>query len=506
MKKSTIQQLSIALFCLTLWSCKQPNASETPAVTAEPYRPQFHFTPEKTWTNDPNGLVYYKGEYHLFYQDNPYGVRWGHMSWGHAVSTDLLHWKHLPVAIEEYPDPNGRDSVMIFSGSAVMDRNNSSGFFQRDSAGMVAIYTSHVHSKGEQLAQHQSIAYSSDRGRTFKRFEGNPVLDIGRREFRDPKVIWYEPQQKWVMVTVIPNEFKTHFYESKDLKSWKFLSEFGPVGDTAKVWECPDLLQVTLPGETDIKKWVLIVSNSHPQGPAFVGIQYFVGEFDGTKFTADNPRRYPLYIDYGKDLYAAVTYNNLPDDRVIMIGWANNWTYGQDIPTSPWRSAMSIPRELSLYSTPDGPQLRQAPVREWMTLKGEKIADLSKNTDRSLVMNIRIKPGTSGRPGVKLFVNGDEWTMIGYDAAKKEAFVDRTHSGNVSFHTAFPSVDAAKVVPDDDGWVTMEVFVDQSIIEAFINSGQRVMTEQIFPLGSGSGIEVVEDGGEVLVEAWKVKM
>lgn len=218
----------------------------------EQFRPQFHFSPARNWTNDPNGLVYHDGEYHLFYQYNPYGNKWGHMSWGHAVSRDLIKWEHLPVAIEEYTDAEG-DSVMAFSGSAVVSGDT-----------IVAVYTSHKPSR-----QNQSIAYSTDKGRTFKRYEGNPVLDIGRKDFRDPKVTWYEPQKKWVMAVVVPDLHRVQLHESKDLKHWSLLGEFGPLGDTTKIWECPDLIQM----QDD--KWVMIVSSSHPQGGPFVGMQYF---------------------------------------------------------------------------------------------------------------------------------------------------------------------------------------------------------------------------------------
>ncbi len=311
------------------------SCSDKSNVDSEPYRPEFHFSPQRNWTNDPNGLVYYDGEYHLFFQYNPYGDQWGHMSWGHAVSKDLIHWEELPVAIEEYKDAMG-DSVMIFSGSAVVKGDS-----------IVAIYTAH-----KSNLQNQCIAVSVDRGRTFKQYEHNPVVDINRKDFRDPKVFWYEQQHKWVMAAVVPDQHKVNLYESKDLTKWDLMSEFGHVGDTTKIWECPDLFPLS-------DKWVMVISASHPQGGPFPGMQYFVGDFDGTKFTVNDSSRYPLYVDYGKDFYAGITFNNEPQGRKIMIGWADNWAYAGSIPTNPWRGAMSMARELSLYKAGDGLRLKQ---------------------------------------------------------------------------------------------------------------------------------------------------
>jgi len=389
----------------------------------ELYRPLHHFSPQKNWINDPNGLVYYEGEYHLFFQYNPYANKWGHMSWGHAVSKDLIHWKELPVAIEEYKDVEG-DSVMIFSGSAVVRQNR-----------IIAIFTGHKPGR-----QNQNIAFSSDSGRTFTLYKANPVLDIDRKDFRDPKVFWYEPQKKWVMAAVIPDQYKVNLYESKDLKSWSFLSDFGKVGDTMKIWECPDLFEVS-------NKWVLMLSGSHPQGGPFVGMQYFVGDFNGTKFTIDEPSRYPLYVDYGKDFYAGVTYNNEPNGRRIMIGWANNWAYAGDLPTSPWKGGMSLPREITL-----GPdmKLRQIPITD-MTPRKVSLA-----------------------PSDTIHVLG---CVIGYE--NDSVYLDRRNAGNISFNKNFPSIEKApaRLI---DGKVKLNIYVDQAIIEIFINDGEAVISDQMF--------------------------
>lgn len=412
---------------VVLFSCseKQKEKEDSPEL----YRPQFHFSPAKNWTNDPNGLVYFDGEYHLFFQYNPYGTQWGHMSWGHAVSTDLLTWKELPVAIEEYIDNDG-DSVMIFSGSAVVSHDT-----------LVAIYTAH-----KSTLQNQAIAYSVDRGRTFQRYANNPVLDIGRKDFRDPKVFWYEPAKKWIMAVVVPDQHKVQFHESANLKKWKLLSEFSGIGDTTKIWECPDLFQLN-------DRWVLIISNSHPQGGPFVGMQYFIGDFDGTKFTAENPSQYPLYLDHGKDFYAGVTFNNEPEGRRIMIGWVNNWAYAGAIPTSAWRGAMSFPRELSLYASDDGLRLMQTPLTKLQPRRVE-----ISPTDKIQLPN-----------GV----------VIGYNEQEKSVYFDRTKAGVTSFSKNFPSIEKApaRLI---DGKVSLLIYVDQSIVEVFINDGEAVITQQVF--------------------------
>lgn len=479
----------------------------TASAYHEQYRPAYHFSPAKNWTNDPNGLVFYEGEYHLFYQYNPYATVWGHMSWGHAVSKDLLHWENLPVALEEYVDASG-DSTMIFSGSAVADLNNTSGFFAKDSSGLVAIYTSHIHNGDTQLKQHQSIAYSKDNGRSFTRYEKNPVLDIKLKDFRDPKVIWYEPQKKWIMTTVIPDKFKTHFYESKNLKDWKFLSEFGPMGDTAKIWECPDLIEIPVSGEATKTKWVLLISNSHPQGPKYVGMQYFVGEFDGKKFTADNQKQYPLYLEYGKDFYAAVTFNNVPstDGRIILLGWANNWAYGNKIPTSTWRSAMTLPRELYLKNTPEGYRIMQVPVKEIETLRGEEIFDVKAlKENRAIEIVYEFAGGTAKKFGLKIFKAENQETIIGYDQEKQEVYFDRTKSGNVNFQADFSSIERAPAKLQD-GKLKLRIFIDHSIVEVFINDGEQVITNQIFPINENSTIETFVEGGEgqSSLKAWKI--
>jgi len=279
-------------------------STKSDALYDETYRPQYHFTPAKNWMNDPNGPIYYKDEYHLFFQYNPFGNVWGHMSWGHAVSRDLVHWQHLPVAI---PEENG---IMIFSGSTVVDWHNSSGFCKEVSVAepscLVAIYTGHT----EKL-QTQNLAYSNDRGRTWTKYSGNPVLDLHMQDFRDPKVFWHEPSHKWVMVAALPTLHKVRFFGSTDLKHWSTLSDFGPAGGTAGVWECPDLFPLPVEGEGGQTRWVLSI-NLNPGGLAGgSGDQYFVGQFDGATFVNANPAEQVLWADYGKDFYASTSFSNI---------------------------------------------------------------------------------------------------------------------------------------------------------------------------------------------------
>lgn len=448
--------------------CCTPEKKET-TFNIETYRPHYHFTPTKNWTNDPNGLVFHDGEYHLFYQYNPYGDKWGHMSWGHAISSDLLHWEHLPVAIAEYQDRITGDSTMIFSGTVVSDTRNTSGLGNENGC-LVAIFTSHVHKNGQGLKQHQSLAYSTDNGRTWKLYDQNPILDIGRKDFRDPKVFWYEPQKKWVMVLVVPDLYKVQFYQSKNLLKWDLMSEFGDVGDTTRIWECPDLYQLPVEGSNE-SKWVLSLSGSHPAGPKFVGMQYFVGEFDGTAFISK--QKEARYVDHGKDFYAGIVFNNVPD-RTLMMGWINNWTYANDIPTSPWRGAMSLPRELTLTKNGDDYLLNQRPLKKVSDLRKEVITDLAGYSGGSFEIELLWKGGDGTI--LEMFSKDDEKTIIG----KKDntLFIDRTHSGKTDFQPDFASIDFASVKGDT---VKIHAFVDQSIIELFINDGEATITSQVFP-------------------------
>lgn len=475
--------------------------SQSKPTYKEPFRPQFHFSPHHNWTNDPNGLVYFNNEYHLFYQYNPMGNTWGHMSWGHAVSPDLVHWQPLALAIPE------DDKNMIFSGSCVVDRNNTSGFAQKpEQVPLVAIYTAHIipdKSKPDDYLQNQHIAYSLDDGRTWKKYEGNPVLDLNKKDFRDPKVFWYEPGKKWIMVTVLPHEHMVQFHGSTNLKTWSHLSDFGPAGDTNGIWECPDLLQVPVNDEPDKSKWVLINSQQ-------TTMQYFVGEFDGTGFKNETPADTILRPDYGPDFYAGITYNSLPPGQdPVLLGWANNWTYGQAIPTSPWRSAMSVPRGLWLKRSGEIWVLLERPVKALEPLRGTAIEWENKTVSGStnfpfkgqvLELDAELIPAQKANCGVRLAVGGGQSIIVGYDAAKEKLYVDRSKSGNTSFDNHFAAwLYKAVRVPLQDGKLRLHIFLDKSIMEVFVNDGTVVLTAQLFPDISHDGIEFFSENGKTRV-------
>lgn len=564
----------------------------------EPYRPQFHFTPAKNWMNDPNGLVYYDGEYHLFFQHNPFGNSWGHMSWGHAVSKDLVNWKQLPVAIPEKPDH------MIFSGCVVVDQNNTSGFGTDDKIPLVAVYTGYNPRTGHQA---QYLAYSLDRARTFKFYEG-AVLDLNSTDFRDPKVFPYGGE--WRMIVSLPAQRKVRFYRSKDLKKWEYLSEFGPQGAYGGAWECPDIFELPVenrPGET---RWVLEVDLDRRGYAKGSGGQYFVGRFDGTRFTVDSPaldrplqpspgRRFvpwdeegntsvlttreetgknsseefiidddflnfqiqggrdpqklrlqlevdgvpvtsgtgyiseqPLWttwdvspyrgrearlklvdesqdlwgylgvsevhcsnqslakgvdngrwIDFGPDFYATISFNNLKGRRV-WLAWMNNWLYGQEIPTSPWRSAMSLPREICLKEVDGVMRLQQQPVAEFtanetdsdeMALTavtpGKQVELASGHTGD---MQLEWEPG--GATELRLNVQG---IRVSYRPSTGRLTADRG-PGQVNFHPEFP-VRSTTTLLAHEGPLKLRVIYDTSSVEVFADEGATCFTFRTFP-------------------------
>ncbi|MBB5803016.1 levanase [Saccharothrix ecbatanensis] len=813
-------------------------ASTSPVVAApatETYRPQFHFTPERNWMNDPNGLVYHKGEYHLFYQHNPNGNSWGDMSWGHAVSRDLVRWQELPVAISH------DDTEMVFSGSAVVDHADTSGFGTPDEPAMVAVYTSAPKAGGKQA---QSLAYSTDRGRTWTKYADNPVLDIGSAEFRDPKVQWHAPTQSWLMAVALATERKIRFYSSKDLKSWAPLSDFGPAGAVGGVWECPDLFPLEVDGDPGKTKWVLVVS-INPGGIAGgSAAQYFIGDFDGTRFTADDDGSYtppagvvvedfestygqwsttggafgdspatgPLegqlpvggiegtgyatsfhggdsstgtltsppftvdkrylnfkvgggrhphdpaavtgdapppagevladfegdtygtwtaageafgaapatgslpgqlpvsgwqggglvntflrgdatvgaltspeftlsspyvnfligggnhpsdseaptavrlvvdgevvrsatgkdsealnwaswdvrdlagrkarfevvdantggwghilvdhvmladapakprstetsvnlvvdgkvvrtatgadsetldwasfdlrehqgeqarisvvdmntagwghvmvdrfaladapakstveradWVDYGKDYYAPVSWDNAPDGKRHMIGWMNNWQYAGNIPTSPWRSAQSIPRQVGLRTIGGEVKLVQEPVRALdrlhrgapFSLHGSTVRDGSRSLGRhaegqALDIEATFSLRDAERFGLKVLSGAGQETVIGYDTTTGELYVDRTRSGRTDFSTEFPAVQRAPLAAVN-GKVTLRALVDWSSVEVFGGAGEAVITSQVFPDPTSDGVEVFAEDGNARIDRLTIR-
>jgi fructan beta-fructosidase len=481
----------------------------------ERWRPQYHFTPAKNWMNDPNGLVYYDGEYHLFYQYNPFGDHWGHMSWGHAVSRDLLHWTHLPIALHE------ENGIMIFSGSAVVDWKNTSGFGKGGKPPLVAIYTGHYTQKP---LQNQNLAYSNDRGRTWTTYAGNPVLDIRAKDFRDPKVIWHEQSKRWVMAVAWPVEREVRLYASPDLKHWKHLSDFGPAGAVEGVWECPDLFPLAFQGKT---RWVLLVNVSAGAPAGGSGCQYFVGDFDGKTFTLDpsypkrragRERAPALWLDYGPDCYSLVTWSDAPprSGRRLALGWMSNWQYANDVPTSPWRGAMTVPRHLLLVRAADGLRLVQRPVGELRKLcaqdhifQGRTVAEANAWIKRERVLSgplemvIGFGPATTGTVGVKLFKGEKEETVVAVDRRRGRAWLDRTRSGNVAFHAKFAGVSSGPIHTMGDR-VLLHVVVDACSVETFVNAGAPAFTSLVFPSGHARGLELFGPTGDTAVDLFHV--
>jgi fructan beta-fructosidase len=484
---------------------------KSPQYYREPLRPQYHFTPEVNWMNDPNGMVYYNGEFHLFYQYNPYGNTWGHMSWGHAVSPDLVHWTHLPIALWE---ENGQ---MMFTGSAVVDHANTSGFATGDRPAMVAIYTRHQRGN-----QSQCLAYSNDFGRTWHQYPKNPVLDIGKADFRDPKVFWHEPTKKWVMAVSVAIEKRIQFYGSPDLKDWKLLSEFGPAGAPNKPnWECPELFELPIENEPGKTKWVLQVGMGGGAVAGGSGGEYFLGDFDGEKFTSDDPSGASQWSDFGRDFYADVTWSDLSTEGGgrVWVGWMNNWETCL-VPTSPWRGAMSLPRSLTLRQTGEGLHLVQRPYDALKKLRDKhwQIEGKLNNNPSHLLHDagirgaqlefvIDIDPEDADEIGLRVRQGDQEFTVIGYDVQKAELFIDRTESGNVDFHEAFPGRHAAPL-PLEDGRLKIHVFVDSSSVEVFGGDGMVVITDLIFPSTQSIGTELYSQGGAarlISLDAWSLK-
>ena len=481
----------------------------------EPHRPQFHFTPAKNWMNDPNGPVYYKGEYHLFYQYNPFGSDWGHMSWGHAVSRDLVHWQHLPVALAE------ENGIMMFSGSTVVDWHNSSGLCSslgKDSSCLVVIYTGYTGT-----LQTQNLAYSNDNGRTWTQYSGNPVIDLHLQDFRDPKVFWHEASHKWVMVTALSPQHKVRFFASTDLKHWTALSDFGAAGATGGVWECPDLFQLPVEGEPGQARWVLSVNLNPGSIAGGSGAQYFIGQFDGSTFTAENPKEQVLWADYGKDFYASTSFSDIriSDGRRIWVGWLANWAYAAKVPTYPWRGVQSIPRELKLKRFANGIRLIQQPVVELCTLRQQHTSLQGQNVTaanrllkskgvggETLEILAEIDPGSAAEVGLRVRKGFDEETIIGVDTKQSKLFVDRTRSGDVGFDEKFPGRHAGPIRLADGKSVKLHIFVDRSSVEVFGNDGETVISDGIFPARTSEGMELYSQGGQariVKLDVWNLR-
>jgi fructan beta-fructosidase len=471
----------------------------------DPWRPVGHFTPPRNFMNDPNGLVHLGGEYHLFYQFNPEGDTWGHMSWGHAVSPDMLRWTDLPVALRE------EGGVMIYSGSAVHDRADSSGLCKgRPETCLVAIYTGDGHGR-----ETQNIAVSVDAGRTWRKYEGNPVLDIGARDFRDPKVFWHEPTRRWVMVVALPDVKKVRFYGSHDLKRWEPLSDFGPAGATEGVWECPDLFELPIEGQGRTR-WVLSVNVGGGAPAGGTGDQYFVGDFDGRRFASDAPAGAPArWADHGRDFYASQSFSSLPegDRRRVWMGWLSNWDYAKLEPTPPWRGMQSVPRELRLVSAGNDLLLAQQPVHEVESLRGApSTAEPGEVAGRRVLpfsadafdLDAVLRAGTARSFGIAVRVGDGEETLVGYDVPASHFFVDRTRAGRSDFHPSFAGRHSGSLGLEQD-LLRIRLVVDRSSVEAFAGDGRLVISDRVFPRPASRGVAVFADGGEaelVSLRAW----
>lgn len=478
--------------------CKEMKLSDTfDTGNREKFRPTYHFSPLYGWMNDPNGMVYKDGEYHLFYQHNPYGSKWGNMHWGHAISKDLINWEHRPDAIT--PDALGT----IFSGSAVVDTDNTAGF---GAGAIVAIYTQNSD------RQVQSIAYSTDNGRSFTKYENNPVLTSDARDFRDPKVFWHKETQRWIMLLAVGQEMQ--IFSSSNLKDWAFESSFGEgQGAHGGVWECPDLFELPVDG-TNEKKWVLLC-NLNPGGP-FGGsaTQYFVGTFNGKEFVNESPSK-TKWMDWGKDHYATVTWSDAPDNRRIAIAWMSNWQYANDVPTSQYRSPNSVPRDLSLFTVDGETYLQSAPSPELL-----KLRDISKKRSFKVNGTRIIKDMIAGNEGayeIELIIENQHADVIGfrlyndkgeevdmqYDMKEKKFSMDRRKSGDVGFNENFPMLTWTAIESGKDE-LKLRLFVDKSSVEAFGDGGRFVMTNQVFPSEPYTHIDFYSKGGAYKVDSFVI--
>ena len=492
-------------------------------ANTEKFRPVYHHTPLYGWMNDANGLVYKDGEYHLYFQYNPYGSKWGNMHWGHSVSKDLVHWEHLAPAI-------ARDTLgHIFSGSSIVDQENVAGY---GAGNILAFYTSASDKNG----QIQCLAFSKDNGRTFTKYEKNPILcpADGLRDFRDPKVFRYEPEDKWVMIVSADKEMR--FYDSKNLKDWNYMSSLGEgYGVQPCQFECPDMVELPVDGDLNRKKWALIV-NVNP-GCYFGGsaTQYFTGNFDGTKFSCDSQPNVTKWLDWGKDHYATVCFSNT-GERTIAVPWMSNWQYCNIVPTKQFRSANALPRELSLYTQDGEIYLSAVPVPEIKTLRKEKkeipaftvandyhIDSLLADNDGAYELALEITVGEAEIMGFNLFNDKGEKVDIYFNLPEKRLVMDRTKSGIVDFGkksvsheievhdrrktTSINYIDdfalATWAPIKKENKYTLDVFVDKCSVEIFLNGGKVAMTNLIFPSEPYNRMCFYSKGGSFQVDSFK---
>lgn len=468
----------------------------------ETYRPVYHHTPVYGWMNDPNGMFYKDGVYHLYFQYNPYGSMWANMTWGHSTSTDLTHWTYEGTAI--VPDAWGA----IFSGSCVVDKDNTAGLGK---GAVVAFYTSAKSTPWGDV-QSQSMAYSLDNGKTFIKYEHNPILTSTERDFRDPKVFWYAPGKHWVMMLAVGQEMQ--IYSSGNLKEWKKESSFGAMqGTHGGVWECPDLVEVAVEGSKE-KKWVLIC-NLNPGGP-FGGsaAQYFVGSFDGKKFVNESPTQ-TKWLDWGKDNYATVTWSNAPAGRCIALGWMSNWQYANNVPTTQYRSANTLARDLTLYrvggelylKSKPSPEIKKARAEEkkipTFEVKGNyEVASLLADNKGAYEIEMTIENKGTSKIDFSLMNEKGEKVAMYYDVVRKQFVMDRSASGIVGFSRDFPAVTVAPVRNTDQ--IHLRLFIDRSSVEAFGEEGEYVMTNLVFPAEPYNRMVFSSDKGSYIVKSMNV--
>ena len=519
--------LPVVLLLIAARGAAQSQAAAAANPDSTSWQPKIHFYAPPRWINDPNGPILINGQYQLFFQYNPSGDEWGHMSWGHSTSSDLVHWKQVSVAI---PEANG---VMIFSGSTVEDKDNTSGLCagpdqspgQKSPGCLVAIYTGASNDK-----QNQNLAVSVDGGTTWTKYSGNPVLDPGLKNFRDPKVFWHAATQSWVMVVAIPDQHKVRFYHSKNLRQWELGGEFGPAGAVGGVWECPDLMELPVRapagkreamGKIAGSRWVLSV-NLNPGGPQGGSAdQYFVGQFDGAHFTEDHPGSGPHWVDWGKDFYASTSFSNTPpgQDR-LWIAWMGNWDYARQAPSLPGRGEMTVPRKIYLRQPADLSRatpsqepllLVEQPVLSTPSFKpsqalfgaspyqtivqaNENIA-AQKLTGSVYLLRVTLDPGDAAEAGVRLRRStadsnqaAKEETVVGIDRETGRIFVDRTHSGKTDFSPEFPARVWAPLKHSQANSIRLEIVGDRNSIEVFAEDGETVFTELIYPSAGSEGI------------------
>ena len=430
------------------------NAESFDTTNREQYRPLYHHTPAYGWMNDPNGMFFKDGVWHLYFQHNPYGSQWENMTWGHSTSTDLIHWTFQGDPIQ--PDAWGS----IFSGSSVVDKNNTAGFGEN---AIVALYTS----AGEN--QTQSMAYSTDNGKTFTKYDGNPIITSNVPDFRDPHMFWNEDIKKWNMILAAGQQM--NIYSSDNLKDWKFESSFGTeYGSHGGVWECPDLMKMKVRG-TDKEKWML-VCNINPGGPSGgSATQYFVGDFDGHKFTCESKPEVTKWMDYGKDHYATVTFDNAPNGRHVALAWMSNWQYANQVPTMQYRSANSIPRDLGLFEYKGNTYCSVTPSEEITAARSKKP---SKSLSEACEMVVNLK----GDATITLSNSKGEKVVMTYKAKDETFSMDRTLSGKTDFSSDFAAITTAPVYGKMN---KLRIFIDKSSIEVFDNDGKMAMTNLVFP-------------------------